>query len=409
VLRRRSRWRSHSRQSSGAWLRSFPKKPRTRCSAPPSRSRLAFSKINRRQVRDSGFLPRAKDRARPAGAPTPCRNGTVECGQSASYYYIGKNPAFAFDTALPFGMETRRPGRNAWMYYGGGTELMRDLFRQYNIVPFPPATPARRWRAGNRKEIKTVADLKGLKMRIAGMAGPGAREASGGSAAESRGGRNLPGRLRGAAPSDAAEWVGPYDDEKARLQQGRQILLLPGIGGKLGASWSIYVQFQAMGGAAQGLPGSARGAAGVAESQTCTMAREIRRQRITEALRRLVAAGTQTAGRSRGPVLGSVSQGGQRTLRRAGGKEPGFQENLRAVEKIPRRPVAMVSGSRRNNLRQFRVLRWTPAAPAKGAPAKKRVTHWRRRGYFGLPERFFGCPAADFSSSLTGWSSGAGN
>ena len=63
------------------------------------------------------------------------QNGTIECGQTASYYYVGKNPALAFDTALPFGLNARQ--QNAWMYYGGGQQLMGDVFRQYNIVAFP--------------------------------------------------------------------------------------------------------------------------------------------------------------------------------------------------------------------------------------------------------------------------------
>jgi TRAP-type mannitol/chloroaromatic compound transport system substrate-binding protein len=63
------------------------------------------------------------------------QNGTVECGQSASYYYVGKDPTFAFDTAVPFGLNARQ--QNAWMYYGGGIDLMRELFASYNIHQIP--------------------------------------------------------------------------------------------------------------------------------------------------------------------------------------------------------------------------------------------------------------------------------
>src|SRR5689334_1068331 len=96
------------------------------------------------------------------------QNGTVECGLTASYYYIGKNPALAFDTALPFGMNARQ--QNAWMYYGGGMPLVRDMFKQYNIVNFPCGNTGTQMAGWYRKEIKTVADLKGLKMRVAGLA-----------------------------------------------------------------------------------------------------------------------------------------------------------------------------------------------------------------------------------------------
>src|SRR5215213_7668958 len=86
------------------------------------------------------------------------QNGTVECGQTASYYYIGKNPALAFDTALPFGMNARQ--QNAWMYYGGGLQLTREMFQQYNIVNFPCGNTGTQMAGWYRKEIKSVNDLK---------------------------------------------------------------------------------------------------------------------------------------------------------------------------------------------------------------------------------------------------------
>ena len=63
------------------------------------------------------------------------QNGTVECGHTATYYYFGKDPTFAFSCAIPFGMNARQ--QNAWMYHGGGLELMREFFREYNIIQFP--------------------------------------------------------------------------------------------------------------------------------------------------------------------------------------------------------------------------------------------------------------------------------
>ena len=78
------------------------------------------------------------------------QNETIECGHSASYYYIGKDPTFAFDTAIPFGLNCR--AQNAWMYYGGGLELMRELFRDYNIVQFPAGNTGRRWAAGSARK-----------------------------------------------------------------------------------------------------------------------------------------------------------------------------------------------------------------------------------------------------------------
>src|SRR5690606_101728 len=79
--------------------------------------------------------------------------GTVECGHTASYYFIGKDPTFAFDCAVPFGLNTRQ--QNAWMYYGGGLELMREFFKDYNIYQMPAGNTAAQMGGWFRKEIKT--------------------------------------------------------------------------------------------------------------------------------------------------------------------------------------------------------------------------------------------------------------
>ena len=97
------------------------------------------------------------------------QNGTVECGHTASYYYVGKDPTFAFDTAMPFGLNARQ--QNAWMYYGGGLQLMREFLKDYNIHHIPAGNTGAQMGGWFRKEIKTVEDLKGLKFRIGGFAG----------------------------------------------------------------------------------------------------------------------------------------------------------------------------------------------------------------------------------------------
>ena len=137
------------------------------------------------------------------------QNETVECGHTASYYYVGKDPTFAFDTAIPFGLNCR--AQNAWMYYGGGLELMRELFRDYNIVQFPAGNTGAQMGGWFRKEINTVADLSGLKFRIAGLAGQVMTKL--GVVPQQIAGSDLyPALEKGTI--DAAEWVGPYDDEK---------------------------------------------------------------------------------------------------------------------------------------------------------------------------------------------------
>jgi TRAP-type mannitol/chloroaromatic compound transport system substrate-binding protein len=163
------------------------------------------------------------------------QNGTVECGQTASYYYIGKNPALAFDTALPFGLNCRQ--QNAWMYHGGGLQLVRDLFRPYNIVTFPCGNTGTQMAGWYRKEIKSVADLKGLKMRVAGLAGQILERL--GVVPQQIGGADIyPALERGTI--DAAEWVGPYDDEKLGFQKVAKFYYYPGWW-EGSAQLSIYV------------------------------------------------------------------------------------------------------------------------------------------------------------------------
>jgi TRAP-type mannitol/chloroaromatic compound transport system substrate-binding protein len=151
------------------------------------------------------------------------QNGTVECGQSASYYYVGKNMAFAFDCGVPFGLTARQ--QNAWMYTGGGLQLMRELFKQYNIVQFPGGNTGGQMGGWYRKEIKSLADLKGLKMRIPGIGGQVMAKL--GVVPQTLAGSDIyPSLERGAI--DAAEWVGPYDDLKLGFHKIAKYYYYPG-------------------------------------------------------------------------------------------------------------------------------------------------------------------------------------
>ncbi|NES99520.1 MAG: TRAP transporter substrate-binding protein [Sphaerospermopsis sp. SIO1G1] len=149
--------------------------------------------------------------------------GTVQCGHTASYYYIGKNSALAFATTVPFGLNGQQ--QNTWLYYGGGLEAIRKIYADFNIINFPGGNTGTQMGGWFKKEIKSVADLKGLKMRIPGL---------GGEVMSSLGlnVQVLPGAEiylaldRGTI--DAAEWVGPYDDEKLGLHQAAQFYYYPG-------------------------------------------------------------------------------------------------------------------------------------------------------------------------------------
>ncbi|MGE5502981.1 MAG: TRAP transporter substrate-binding protein [Actinomycetota bacterium] len=137
------------------------------------------------------------------------KDGTVECGHTVSYYYVGKDATFGFDASMPFGTNARQ--QNAWLYHGGGLQLMRDFFKGYNIINFPGGNTGTQMGGWFRKEIKTPEDLKGLKFRIGGYAGKVLTKL-GVVPQQIAGGDIYPALEKGTI--DAAEWVGPYDDEK---------------------------------------------------------------------------------------------------------------------------------------------------------------------------------------------------
>jgi TRAP-type mannitol/chloroaromatic compound transport system substrate-binding protein len=149
--------------------------------------------------------------------------GTVECGHTASYYYIGKDPTFAFDTAVPFGLNARQ--QDAWMIHGGGRQLMNEFYKDYNIHAITCGNTGAQMGGWFRKEIKTVDDLKGLKMRIGGFAGQVLTKL-GVVPQQLAGGDIYPALEKGTI--DAAEWVGPYDDQKLGFNKVAQNYLYPG-------------------------------------------------------------------------------------------------------------------------------------------------------------------------------------
>jgi TRAP-type mannitol/chloroaromatic compound transport system substrate-binding protein len=137
------------------------------------------------------------------------QNGTVEAGHTAPYYFFGKDETFALGCAVPFGLNSRQT--TAWMFEGNGLKLMREFYRNYNIMSFPGGNTGAQMGGWYRKEIKSVADLKGLKFRVGGFAGK-VCERLGMVPQNIPGGDIYPALEKGTI--DAAEWVGPYDDEK---------------------------------------------------------------------------------------------------------------------------------------------------------------------------------------------------
>jgi len=149
--------------------------------------------------------------------------GTVECCHTASYYYWGKDPTFALATAVPFGMNVRQ--MNAWMYYGGGNDLLNEFYATQGLYGLACGNTGAQMGGWYRKEINTVEDLKGLKMRIGGFAGK-VIEKLGVVPQQIAGGDIYPSLEKGTI--DAAEWVGPYDDEKLGFYKVAPFYYYPG-------------------------------------------------------------------------------------------------------------------------------------------------------------------------------------
>jgi TRAP-type mannitol/chloroaromatic compound transport system substrate-binding protein len=151
-------------------------------------------------------------------------NGTVEMSHTVSYYYVGKDPTFAVFASVPFGLNARQ--QNSWLYQGGGNELANEFFKKFQVVGFPCGNTGTQMGGWFRKEIKTVADLSGLKFRIGGIAGQ-VLQKLGVVPQQLAGGEIYPALEKGTI--DAAEWVGPYDDEKLGFNKVAKFYYYPGF------------------------------------------------------------------------------------------------------------------------------------------------------------------------------------
>src|ERR1700684_3957524 len=136
-------------------------------------------------------------------------NATVEMSHTVSYYYVGKDTTFAIYASVPFGLNARM--QNSWWYQGGGEALGNEFFKKFNLIGFPCGNTGTQMGGWFRKEIKTVADLQGLKFRIGGIAGQ-VLQKLGVVPQQIAGGDIYPALEKGTI--DAAEWVGPYGGEK---------------------------------------------------------------------------------------------------------------------------------------------------------------------------------------------------
>jgi TRAP-type mannitol/chloroaromatic compound transport system substrate-binding protein len=133
-------------------------------------------------------------------------NGTVEMCQTAAYYYVGKDPTFALGSAIPFGLNTRM--QNSWMYQHGGSKLLDDFFAKFKYIALPAGNTTCQMGGWFRKEIKDVLQKLGVVPQ------------------QLAGGDIYPALEKGTI--DAAEWVGPYDDEKLGFQKVAPYYYYPG-------------------------------------------------------------------------------------------------------------------------------------------------------------------------------------
>jgi TRAP-type mannitol/chloroaromatic compound transport system substrate-binding protein len=152
------------------------------------------------------------------------QQGSLEMGQTAPYYFTGKDPIFAFGCAVPFGLTARQ--MDAWMEHGNGRKLMDEFYGKYNIKSFSAGNTGTQMGGWYRKEIKTVADLKGLKMRMGGGLFGEAMAKLGVVAQNMPAGDVYQALEKGTL--DATEFVGPFDDEKLGFNKVAPFYYYPG-------------------------------------------------------------------------------------------------------------------------------------------------------------------------------------
>ena len=149
--------------------------------------------------------------------------GVAEMGHGAAYYWKGKIPAAVFYTAVPFGMTAQEI--NGWLHYGDGLTLWRELYAPFGVIPFAGGSTGVQMAGWFNKELRSADDLKGLKMRIPGLAGE-VFDASGGTAVRIAGGEVYTSMQTGVI--DAVEWVGPYNDRTLGLNEVAEYYYYPG-------------------------------------------------------------------------------------------------------------------------------------------------------------------------------------
>jgi TRAP-type mannitol/chloroaromatic compound transport system substrate-binding protein len=251
--------------------------------------------------------------------------GTVEMCHTASYYYWGKDPSYTFGTCLPFGLNARM--NNAWFYYGGGNDLLNEFYATQGLFALPCGNTGAQMGGWFRKEINSVADLTGLKMRVGGFAGK-IMERLGLVPQQIAGGDIYPALEKGTI--DAAEWVGPYDDEKLGFYKVAPYYYYPGWweGGSALHVMMNQAKWGELPAAYQAVVRSA------CEAANCDMMASYD-QKNPAALRRLVSAGAQLKPFSQ-EILSACFDAAQATYAEINAVNPMFKKLYESQEAFRR-------------------------------------------------------------------------
>ena len=251
----------------------------------------------------------------PFGVLDAVQQNTVECAHTCGYYFHGKNKAFSIDTAIPFGLNARQ--MNAWYYYGDGLPMTREFFAKYNVVNFPGGNTGTQMGGWFRKEIKNLDDLKGLKMRIPGF-GAEVFSVLGAVPQALPGGEIYPALERGAI--DAAEWVGPYDDEKLGFYKVAKFYYYPGWW-ETGPQISFYVNKEQW----EKLPKTYQAAFEIAATEANLRMMAAYDAKNPQAIQRLVQNGAQLK-RYPDDVLKAAYEAAQKLYAEESAKNPDFKK-----------------------------------------------------------------------------------
>ncbi|NEU13399.1 ABC transporter substrate-binding protein [Methylobacterium sp. BTF04] len=247
--------------------------------------------------------------------------GTVEMGYGPATLGAAKDPTFALATALPFGLNAR--GQSAWWLQGGAADLFGEIFAKHGLVALPAGNTGAQMGGWFRREVKALSDLQGLKLRIGGLGGQVL--AKFGVVPQATPGPEIYAALESKA-IDAAEWIGPYDDEKLGLQKVAPTYHYPGFweGGAL-----IHLWFNAE--AWKGLPKAYRAILQAAAAQVHADVQAKYDARNPRALRRLVAAGAQLRPFPQ-EVMEAALKNANDVYAEIGGKNPDFKRVYEAMK-----------------------------------------------------------------------------